>query len=387
MSADFDAVGVGTIVVRVIDHATRQPQNPLFDGRKRGEIGVGTERSDRVVEKGGHGVEVSGAADAMFLVPERCSAVGNEWRPGGQADETARMRLGIFLAPVTVSSYVQECQAVADAGFTSVWSPQIFGLETLAAIAVAGTTVKNITFGTAVVPTYPRHPMTMAQLALTAQDATGGRLVLGIGLSHQVVIEGMYGMSFDKPAIHMREYLSILGPLVRDRQVSFIGSALTFKGSVQAPGVAPFPILIAALAPAMLRLAGTLADGTILWMTGPRTIGDHIIPSMHSAATEAGRPTPQTIVGLPVCLTNDVDAAKAKAAKDFAIYGQLPSYRAVLDREGAAGPADIAIVGDEAAIAAHIQRVADSGATELCANIFGTTEEKARTQQFLATLL
>ena len=307
---------------------------------------------------------------------------------GGLADENASpMRLGIFLAPVTVSSYVQECQAVADAGFASVWSPQIFGLETLAAIAVAGTTVKNITFGTAVVPTYPRHPMTMAQLALTAQDATGGRLVLGIGLSHQVVIEGMYGMSFDKPAIHMREYLSILGPLVRDRQVSFTGSALTFKGAVQAPGVAPFPILIAALAPAMLRLAGTLADGTILWMTGPRTIADHIIPSMHSAASEAGRPTPQTVVGLPVCLTNDVDAAKAKAAKDFAIYGQLPSYRAVLDREGAAGPADVAIVGDEAAVAAHIQRVADSGATELCANIFGTTEEKARTQQFLATLL
>lgn len=297
------------------------------------------------------------------------------------------MRIGIFLAPVTIDSYVKDCQEVADAGFASVWSPQIFGLETLAAIAVAGTTVKNITFGTAVVPTYPRHPMTMAQLALTAQDATGGRLVLGIGLSHQVVIEGMYGMSFDKPAVHMREYLSILGPLVRDRSVSYTGKTLTFKGAVQAPGATAFPVLIAALAPAMLRLAGTLADGTILWMTGPRTIGEHIIPSMHAAATEAGRPTPQTVVGLPVCLTNDVDAAKAKAAKDFAIYGQLPSYRAVLDREGAAGPADIAVVGDEAAIASHIQRVADSGATELCASIFGTAEEKTRTQQFLATLV
>jgi F420-dependent oxidoreductase-like protein len=297
------------------------------------------------------------------------------------------MRLGIFLAPVTIDSYVKECQAVADAGFASVWSPQIFGLETLAAIAVAGTTVKNITFGTAVVPTYPRHPMTMAQLALTAQDATGGRLVLGIGLSHQVVIEGMYGMSFDKPAIHMREYLSILGPLIKDRNVSYQGSALTFRGGVQAPAAESCPVLIAALAPAMLKLAGTMADGTILWMTGPRTIGDHIIPSMHAAATEAGRPTPQTVVGLPVCLTNDVAAAKERAAKEYVIYGQLPSYRAVLDREGAAGPADIAIVGDEATIAAHVQRVADSGATELCANIFGSSEERARTQEFLATLL
>ena len=297
------------------------------------------------------------------------------------------MKLGVFLAPVTIDSYVKECQAVADAGFASVWSPQIFGLETLAAIAVAGTTVKNITFGTAVVPTYPRHPMTMAQLAFTAQDATGGRLVLGIGLSHQVVIEGMYGMSFDKPAVHMREYLSILGPLVRDRSVSYSGSALTFKGGVQAPGATSFPVLIAALAPAMLRLAGSMADGTILWMTGPRTIADHIIPSMHAAATEASRPTPQTVVGLPVCLTNDADAARERAAKDYVIYGQLPSYRAVLDREGAAGPADIAMIGNEAAIAAHVQRVADAGATELCANIFGTAEEKARTQEFLATLV
>lgn len=301
--------------------------------------------------------------------------------------EDGGMRLGIFLAPSTIDSYVKDCQAVADAGFDSVWSPQIFGLETLAAIAVAGTTVKNITFGTAVVPTYPRHPMTMAQLALTAQAATGGRLVLGIGLSHQVVIEGMYGMSFDKPAIHMREYLSILGPLINDRRVSYEGSTLTFKGAVSAPGVDPCPVLIAALAPAMLRLAGSMADGTILWMTGPKTIGEHIIPAMHAAATDAGRATPQTVVGLPVCLTTDVDGAKARASKEFAIYGQLPSYRAVLDREGAAGPADIAMIGDEKAIAAHVQRVADSGATELCASIFGSDEERERTRSFLASLL
>jgi F420-dependent oxidoreductase-like protein len=301
--------------------------------------------------------------------------------------EDGEMRLGVFLNPTTIDSYVKDCQAVADAGFASVWSPQIFGLETLAAIAVAGTTVKNITFGTAVVPTYPRHPMTMAQLALTAQAATGGRLVLGIGLSHQVVIEGMYGMSFDKPAVHMREYLSILTPLINERRVSYEGTTLTFKGAVDAPGVNPCPVLIAALAPAMLKLAGSVADGTILWMTGPKTISEHIIPSMHAAAADAGRPTPQTVVGLPVCLTNDVDAAKTRAAKEFAIYGQLPSYRAVLDREGAAGPADIAVIGDEAAISAHVRRVADSGATELCANVFGSAEDRARTQAFLATLL
>ncbi len=326
----------------------------------------------------------------MFLrLLERRSVGRNvdDWRTVPLSATIGPMRLGLFLAPSTIDSYVTDCQAVADAGFASVWSPQIFGLETLAAIAVAGRTVKNITFGTAVVPTYPRHPMTMAQLALTAQDATGGRLVLGVGLSHQVVIEGMYGMSFDKPANHMREYLSILGPLVRDRSVSYEGASLTFKGAIQAPAATPFPILIAALAPAMLKLAGTMADGTILWMTGPRTISDHILPTMHAAAEAAGRPTPQTIVGLPVCLTNDVDGARARAAKEFAIYGQLPSYRAVLDREGAAGPADIAMIGDEATIAAHVQRVAAAGATELCASVFGSVEDRMRTNEFLATLL
>jgi F420-dependent oxidoreductase-like protein len=297
------------------------------------------------------------------------------------------MRIGIFLAPTTIDAYVAQCAAVAEEGFPSVWSPQIFGIETLVAIAVAGREVPGITFGTAVVPTYPRHPMTMAQMALAAADATKGRLILGIGLSHQVVIEGMYGMSFDKPAIHMKEYLSILGPLVNDRKVSVAGEGLTFRGNVSAPGAEPFPILIAALAPAMLKLAGTMADGTITWMTGPRTVADHIIPAMHAAATEAGRPTPQTMVGLPICVTSDVDGARARASKEFAIYGQLPSYRAVLDREGAEGPADIAAIGDERTVAASIKRIADTGATELIANVFGSKEEQARTRELLGSLL
>jgi F420-dependent oxidoreductase-like protein len=297
------------------------------------------------------------------------------------------MRLGMFLNPTSVDQYIADCKVIAAQGFQAVWSPQVFGLETLAVIAVAGREVPELTFGTAVVPTYPRHPATMAQLAFTAADATGGRLMLGIGLSHEIVISGMYGMSFDKPAIHMREYLSILGPLVHERRVRYEGAGLTFRGGLQVANVEPFPVLIAALAPAMLKLAGTMADGTILWMTGPKTIADHIIPTMHAAATEAGRPIPRTVVGLPVCLTNDVEAAKERAAKDYVIYGQLPSYRAVLDREGAAGPADIAIIGNEATIAASIARVRDAGTTEFAANLFGSTEEQTRTQEFLASLL
>jgi 5,10-methylenetetrahydromethanopterin reductase len=299
------------------------------------------------------------------------------------------MRIGIFLSPTTIDAYVEQCAAVAEEGFATVWSPQIFGMETLVAIAVAGREVPGINFGTAVVPTYPRHPMTMAQMALATSDATKGRLILGVGLSHQVVIEGMYGMSFDKPAVHMKEYLSILGPLLTDRKVSVTSptGGLSFRGSVSAPGAENVPLLIAALAPAMLKLAGTMADGTITWMTGPRTISDHIMPVMHAAAAAAGRPTPQTMVGLPVCVTSDVEGAHARANKEFAIYGQLPSYRAVLDREGAAGPADIAAIGDERTVAAALKRVADTGTTELVANVFGTTEEQARTRELLGSLL
>ena len=298
------------------------------------------------------------------------------------------MRIGLFLAPNDLDSYVADVRVAAGQGFASIWTPQIFGLDALTAIAIAGREVPTIEFGTAVVPSYPRHPAVMAQQALTANQATGGRLTLGMGLSHKVVIEGMYGLSFDKPANHMRAYLSILAPLLNGQPVSVSDNdGLTYRGAI---GIANTPapkLMIAALAPAMLRLAGSQTDGTILWMTGPTTISEHIIPTMHAAATEAGRPTPATVVGLPVCLTNDVEGARARASKEFAIYGQLPSYRAVLDREGAAGPADIAMIGDEATVAAGIQRVRDAGATELCANIFGAPEDRARTQDFLASLL
>lgn len=297
------------------------------------------------------------------------------------------MRIGVFLFPSTIDRYVDDVRSAAAQGFATVWTPQIFGHDALSAIAVAGSHVPGIRFGTAVVPTYPRHPAAMAQMALTAQAATKGRVSLGIGLSHKVVIEGMYGMSFDKPAKHMREYLSILIPLVRDRKVSYAGTSLTYRGNVEIPDAEPMPVLLAALAPEMLKLAGSVADGTITWMTGPRTVADHIIPSMAVGSEAAGRSAATTVVGLPVCLTSAVDAARESAAKEYVIYGQLPSYRAMLDREGAAGPADVAIIGDEATIAASVRRLADSGVDELCANIFGSSAEQARTREFLSSLV
>ena len=303
----------------------------------------------------------------------------------------AAMRIGLLVGggpKSTVDDVVDQIRGAADDGFSSAWLSQIFGWDALTVLAVAGREVPGIELGTAVVPTYPRHPIVLAAQALTTSAATGGRLVLGIGLSHQIVIEGVYGLSFDKPARHMREYLSALLPLLNGEQVAFEGETLTARtmGPVEAPGAPAPPVLLAALAPVMLKLAGARADGTVTWMTGPATIADHIGPRIRAAAEEAGKPPPRIAVGLPVSVTADPDAAREAANRTFAIYGQLPSYRAMLDKEGAAAPGDVAIVGDEEAVRAGIQRVFDAGGTEFSAAVFGSGEEVARTRGLLKEL-
>ena len=250
----------------------------------------------------------------------------------------------------------------------SLWSSQIFGWDTLTVLAVVGREVPDIDLGTAVIPVHPRHPMMLAEQALTVQSASGGRLTLGIGLSHQVVVEGAWGYSFDKPARYIREYLSVLMPLLAQEQVAFSGEVITtntFGPLDVAPPRPPRRWSWPRSAPPMLRMAGTMADGTITWMVGPSTVAGHVAPTITAAAAEAGRPAPRVVVTLPVCVGTDPDAARARADRIFALYGQLPSYRAMLDREGAAGPADVAIVGDEDAVAAQVQRIVEAGATEI----------------------
>ena len=300
------------------------------------------------------------------------------------------MRYGMMLDDQHgLDSMVEQAKRANDLGFHTVWSSQIFGVDALTAFAVIGREVPRIELGTAVVPTSPRHPMMLAGQALPTQAACGGRLVLGIGLSHQVVIENMFGYSFEKPARHMREYLSILGPLVREGSVNFQGEtlkAMTMQ-PVKVAGATPFPILLAALAPQMLKLAGSMADGTVTWMTGPATIADHIVPSITAASEGAGRPAPRVAVGLPVCVTADVDKAREQAATTFAIYGQLPSYRAMLDIEGAADAAGVAIVGDEAAVRDQIDAVAAAGATDFVAAEYAGGDERERTRALLKSLV
>ena len=294
------------------------------------------------------------------------------------------MKLGIFIDTQSLADFVPRIASAADAGFASAWAPQIFGLDALTALAVAGREVPAIELGTAVVPTFPRHPMILAGQALTTQAATGGRLTLGIGLSHKMVVENMWGISFEKPARHMEEYLSVLMPLLKDKTVGFTGQTIKAMGQLQAKDVDAPSVVVAALGPKMLSLAGTLTDGTITWMTGPKTIGSHILPRLTEAADAAGRPSPRVVVGLPVAVTDDEDAARERASKVFAVYGQLPSYRAMLDREGAEGPADVAIVGSESSVRAQIEEVFAQGATEFMVAPFMEIE---RTLDAVAALL
>jgi 5,10-methylenetetrahydromethanopterin reductase len=302
------------------------------------------------------------------------------------------MRIGTSAAETggdrALVKLTDQLRRAADDGFASVWMSNIFGLEALTSLAVAGSHVPGIELGTAVVPTYPRHPAVLAQQALTAALAVGpGRLTLGIGLSHKIVIENMYGYSFDRPVRHMREYLSVLLPLLDGTAVNVDGGTLSAHIGLSTPRVGHVPVLLAALAPQMLKLAGEQTDGTVLWMTGPATVRDHVVPAISAAANAVGRPNPRVVCILPVCVTSDPGAARASAEDEFAIYAQLPSYRAMLDKEGAAGPGEVAIVGDEDEVAAQILALADVGVTDFVAAEFARGEDWERTRSLLKTVI
>jgi 5,10-methylenetetrahydromethanopterin reductase len=304
------------------------------------------------------------------------------------------MRIGIGLGdiagrPATIDGLIAQAQAAERDGFTSGWLANIFGVDAIMGAALCGRGTTTLEVGTAVTPTFPRHPQAMAQQALTAAAAAGGRFVLGIGLSHKLVIEDMLGMSWARSYSHMREYLAVLGPLIRDGAVQFQGDEYRVNVAVSVPGASPCPILVAALAPKMLALAGREAEGTITWMTGAKTIREHTAPRIREAAAAAGRPAPRIVVGLPVAVTKEIASARESAGKQFEIYGALPSYRAMLDREGAAGPSDVVIAGDESAVGEALDRLDEAGATDFLSVPFAVAADPdalERTRGFLADL-
>ena len=303
------------------------------------------------------------------------------------------MKIGVILGATegpesALDGLIDRAKKLEGLGFHSLWMANIFGLEAISSLALVGRETSRIELGTAVVPTYPRHPSVMAQLALTANAAANGRFVLGIGLSHKLVIEDMLGYSYDKPARHMREYLRVLGPMLHGESVNFEGEHYKVAMQIQVPGASAPSLLVAALGPVMLKLAGSLAEGTITWMTGPKTLEGHIGPTIRAAAEEARRPEPRVVAGFPIVLTNEAEKAREAVNSALTIYGQLPSYRAMLDREGAEGPADVALVGDENALRQELDRLRDAGVTDFNAAVMPVEEGGAeRTIDFLASLL
>jgi len=282
----------------------------------------------------------------------------------------------------------QFTKAEAD-GFDSAWVANIFGVDAIMLCALAGRVTTRIELATGVVPTYPRHPTAIAQQALTASLASGGRFTLGIGLSHKVVIENMFGLDYSKPIRHMREYLSVLNPLLQGKAAAFSGEEYRVAAAITVPGATPPPVLVAALGPQMLKLAGRMADGTVTWMGGPKYLADTAIPAIRAAAADAGRPAPRIASGFPIAVTSKVDEARTSASKVFAVYGQLPSYRAVLDVEGAADASSVAILGDEAEVERQVRHLAEIGVTDFNASPFpvdGDPDASKRTYALLTAL-
>jgi 5,10-methylenetetrahydromethanopterin reductase len=305
------------------------------------------------------------------------------------------MRIGLFISDVSgaqtdVDELLANARAAEALGFTTGWVPHIpWSLDGLTALALAGQVTSRIELGTAVMPTYPRHPMAMAQQAMSTQAAAHGRLILGVGPSHPVVIESMFGLEYERPARHTREYVEVLrAAFAGSGQVEYHGEFFDFSSMLTVPGSTPASIMIAALAPRMLHLAGELTDGTITYWANERAVGEHIVPGVRAGAHSAGRPMPRVVVGLPVAVCDDSFAARGRAAKLFEAYVNIPTYQRVLARGGdGTTPVDVAVIGTEAEVTARLRAYADAGATDLCATALGLDADREASQRRTVELL
>lgn len=288
--------------------------------------------------------------------------------------------------PATVDQLIAQVATIERGGFATAAFAHVSGFDALTMIALSGGAVPRIELESAVVPIYVHHPVVMAQQALTVQAAIGPRLLLGIGLSHKPTVERRWGIPFERPVEYMREYLAILLPLLRGEPVDYSGKRLKAQAQLTIADAAPPPVVLAALGEHMLRLAGEQTEGTALWMVGPKTLATHVTPTITEAARKAGRPAPRILVGLPICVTHDVAAARERAARGLGFYGQVPSYRAMLDREGVDGPADVMIVGTETEVEQQLARLEEAGATDFTAAPLGSSDEHRRTLELLGAL-
>ncbi len=290
-----------------------------------------------------------------------------------------------LLARPNLDVLLKDITRAEQAGLGGYWLAQTGLVDSLTVFAVAGNSTSSIELGTAVVPTWPRHPQALAAQALTTQAATGGRTILGIGLAHKPSVEDRWRMTWEKPIRHMLDYLGVLEELLATGKSSYEGEVWSFVGEAPLPVDNPPSLMLAALGDQMLRIAGKRSDGTILWCVGPKTLERQIVPGISEAAAEAGRPAPRVVASLPVWVTDRPDDAHNVVADSLTIYGQLPSYRAMLDIEGVDGPADISLIGSEAQVAEGLATIAAAGATDFTAVIQGfDQDERERAWQVLA---
>lgn len=287
--------------------------------------------------------------------------------------------------------------AAESAGFTTFWMPQVPGyLDAMTAVALIGQATERIEIGTAVVPFQTRHPMIMAQQALTTQVACGGRFTLGIGPSHHWIINAQLGLPYDRPARLMGDYLDVLdASFAGPGTVDVENESYCVHAPVDVTDAFEMPVLLSALGPSMLRLAGERAGGTVLWMADERAIGDHIVPRITAAARRAGRPAPRIVAGVPValCSTNQTDEARAYASEVLGHADFSPNYVRLLEHGDAEDVGDTMAAGDESAILARLRRYRDAGATDVATRIVPLgkdaterAESRRRTQEFLSSL-
>jgi F420-dependent oxidoreductase-like protein len=313
------------------------------------------------------------------------------------------MRIGLMIGPERgryrhkVAQLVADAAAAERAGFTSLWIPQIPGdFDPLTAIALMGHATSRIELGTAVLPIQTRHPIAMAQEALSVQAVCDGRFTLGLGVSHQWVIEGQLGLSFDRPAQQMRSYLEVLNAALQGPgEVHVENDRYRVHSPIDVTDQGPNPVLLAALAPLMLRVAGELASGTILWLADERAVGEHVAPRISKAAALAGRPAPRIVAGVPIalCPPDQVDAAREWANRVLGHSEFCPSYQRLLDQGDAKNEGDILAAGDESAVGKRLRAFRDAGATDLAVRVLPLgddrdtrVESKRRTLEFLASL-
>ena len=320
------------------------------------------------------------------------------------------MRVGVMIGPERGDSARKVARMLDDvawaesAGLDTAWVPQIPGdFDALIAIALMGARTERIELGTAVVPVQAQHPVALARQALSAQAAAGGRLALGIGPSHHWIIRDMLGLPYERPAAYTRDYLEVLTAALNSpghpgppgNPVDVENATFTVHNPLGLVPVAPLPVLVAALGPVMLALAGERADGTVLWMADERAIAGHVVPRITKAAEAAGRPAPRVVAGIPVCLCrpSQVDAARQRANRILGEAEISPNYQRMLEYGDARDVGDLCAAGDEAAIAARFRRFADAGVTDLSVRLLplgnGRDElvaSKHRTRDLVAEL-